>query len=491
MAYFFGASQLSDAFFAAFRLPNLFRTIFGEGALTAAFLPLYAAQRSQKGDTAANSLAAQILYLLLAGLLVLCALAYLIMPSLVAFLTPGYRQDPESLELIIGLSYILFPYIILASLMSFFGAILNSHRNFWVFASAPIILNLTMIASLFFGDDAIAKLNILCYGVLLGGALEVIWCYWFLRRLGVKFTPIAKHKEDLIAFFKRLGPAVMGSSVAQINIFLSTVLASFSVGGISYLYYADRIYQLPLALIGTAMGTVLLPTISSAVAENKRGLAANLIAKASELSCIIIMPIAALFIAMGGEIVELLFQRGQFGPDDVEFTRQALLFYAIALPGFVLSKIYYTVFFARGNTQLPFYASGISLVTNFATAILLHESLGFLSVALGAIVGTYTNNLVLYVTMIRHGVFSPTIPLIALKALIASIVCAVAAAFGKHFVGFQAWIELIAVTALGVVLYPLIMWLMGVNVVSSLFGFNQSAELLADDEAIRQAKPPV
>ena len=271
IAIFLGTSFLADAFFVAFRIPNTFRRLFAEGTFNAAFVPSYTSELV-KNKSKSKTFANQIFNLLFLSLFFLVLLIEIFMPTFVSLIAPGFVQDSTRIDLAIQLTRITFPFLMFVSLASFFSAILNSHNKFAAASAAPIILNLVLIGILLFGkylnDDLVYFLS---YGVSIAGFLQLIFLYKFVKKfyvikLNFKFTISSKVKF----FFKKLLPSIFSSGVTQINILVGTIIASFQASAVSYLYYADRIYQINLAIAGIAIGVVVLPQLSKYVHLKKR-----------------------------------------------------------------------------------------------------------------------------------------------------------------------------------------------------------------------------
>ena len=271
IAIFLGTSFLADVFFVAFRIPNTFRRLFSEGTFNAAFVPSYSSELT-KGKTVSNNFANQVFNLLFLSLLGLVLLAQIFMPIFVSLIAPGFVDDKEKISLAINLTRIMFPFLMLVSLASFFSAILNSYNRFAEAAAAPIILNIVLIAVLLFSRSLNDSLvYYLSYGVTIAGLLQLIFLYFFVKkyfkfRFNFKFNLNNKVKN----FFKKLLPSIFSSGVTQINILVGTIIASFQASAVSYLYYADRIYQINLAIAGIAIGVVILPQLSKHISQQNK-----------------------------------------------------------------------------------------------------------------------------------------------------------------------------------------------------------------------------
>ena len=271
IAIFLGTGMLADAFFVAFRIPNTFRRLFAEGTFNAAFVPSYSSEIN-KGKKQSNRFANDIFNLLFLGLLFLTIIIEIFMPSFVSIIAPGFTGDLEKMSVAINLTRITFPFLFFVCLASFFSAILNSHNKFAAAAATPIILNIVLILILIFSkllDDQLVYY--LAYGVSLAGFLQLIFLYKFVSKYySLKFTFQLKASNKVKFFFKKLLPSIFSSGVTQINILIGTIIASFQASAVSYLYYADRIYQINLAIAGIAIGVVILPQLSKHIQSKKK-----------------------------------------------------------------------------------------------------------------------------------------------------------------------------------------------------------------------------
>jgi len=291
IAIFLGVGPITDAFFVAFRIPNTFRRLFSEGTFNAAFVPSYSSELS-KTKKKASDFANNIFNLLILGLFFIVLLIEIFMPFFVSLIAPGFEEGTKKMELAINLTRITFPFLFFICLSSFFSAVLNSHNKFAAASAVPIILNILLIGVLFFGKILNDRLVFyLAYAVTLAGILQFIFLYFFLRKY---YLPKIKFKINIDSkvkkFFKKLLPSIFSSGVAQINILVGTIIATFQANAVSYLYYADRIYQINLAIAGVAIGTVILPQLSKHI-QNKKKSSINLIQnKALELSLFLSIP---------------------------------------------------------------------------------------------------------------------------------------------------------------------------------------------------------
>jgi len=392
IAIFLGTSLFADVFFVAFRLPNTFRRLFAEGTFNAAFIPSYAGQLAKNKEEADN-FARNVFNLLFIILLFLVLLAEIFMPQLIFLIAPGFYKDPEKLNLAINLSRITFPFLFFICLASFFGAILNSYNKFAAAAAAPIILNIILIGSLFFSQWInISDVLLLSYAVSVAGFLQLIILLFFVRK---NFKPILSIKikidEKIKIFFSKLIPSIFSSGVTQINILVGTIIASFQAGAVSYLYYADRVYQMNLAVAGIAVGTVMLPELSKHVKNNNSEQITNLQNRALELCLFLSVPAATALVLASEQIITSLFGYGSFNNESVINTAIALTFFAFGVPAFSILKIFSNYFFARNDTKTPFYLSVTSVTLNILISISLFNKFGFVIIPIATSISSWIN----------------------------------------------------------------------------------------------------
>ncbi len=393
LAAILGAGPIADAFFVALRLPNHFRAIFAEGAFNAAFVPAYARIRTQDGPDPAKIFADRIFTLLLASQVVLLAIAWAFTPAVIELLAPGFENDPERFTLAVALTRITFPYLLLVSLVTLYGGILNSIHRFATPAAAPILLNLSMMATLAVAYVFPTPGHAAAWGVLIAGILEVMLgmgdagraqvLAWFRR---------PTLDADTRKFFRALGPATVGSAGVQLALFADTIIASFLVtGAISALYYADRINQLPIGVIGIAVGTVLLPEMARRIAAGDHIGATHAQNRAIELTLLLTIPCLVAFLIVPDLIMRALFMRGKFTSDDAAAAAATLAAYATGLLPFVLIRSLTAPFFARGDTATPVKASLIAVAVNVGFKILLMGPLAQVGLAFATAIGAWVN----------------------------------------------------------------------------------------------------
>jgi len=392
IAIFLGTSLFADAFFVAFRLPNTFRRLFAEGTFNAAFVPSYVGTLT-KDKTEADNFAKNIFNILVIILLFFVLVAEIFMPQLIFLIAPGFYKDPEKLKLAVDLSRITFPFLFFICLASFFGAILNSYNKFAAAAAAPIILNVILIGSLFTSQWInIPDVLILSYAVSLAGFLQLIILLFFVRK---NFKPTLSIKikidERIKFFFRKLFPSIFSSGVTQINILVGTIIASFQAGAVSYLYYADRVYQINLAVAGIAVGTVMLPELSKHVKNNNFDQIKNLQNRALELCLFLSIPAAVALVLASDQIITSLFGYGSFDEKSVINTAAALTFFAFGVPAFSILKIFSNLFFARNDTKTPFYLSVISVALNIIISVSFFSRFGFVIIPIATSISSWIN----------------------------------------------------------------------------------------------------
>jgi putative peptidoglycan lipid II flippase len=393
MAAVLGAGPVADAFLVAFRLPNHFRAIFAEGAFSAAFVPAYARIRAQGGPDPARVFADRIFTLLVVTQVVLLAVAVAFTPAVIRLLAPGFESDPGRFALAVALTRVTFPYLLAMTLVALYGGMLNALDRFAAAAAAPILLNLSMMATLALAAFFPSAGHAAAWGVLVAGGLEVALLAGATARLGVlpRLRRIA-WDADVKRFFAALGPATIGSGGVQLALFADTIIASFlPAGAISALYYADRLNQLPIGVIGIAVGTVLLPEMSRRIAAGDGDGARHAQSRAIEFTLLLSVPCLAAFLIVPDLILRALFTRGAFTAADAAAAGATLAAYALGLVPFVLIRSMVAMFFARGDTATPVKAALIAVPVNIAFKVLLMGPLAQVGLALATTVGAWIN----------------------------------------------------------------------------------------------------
>jgi putative peptidoglycan lipid II flippase len=393
LAAILGAGPVADAFFIALRLPNHFRAIFAEGAFNAAFVPAYARIRGERGGEPAGLFADRVFTMLFVAEAALLAVALLFTPGVISLLAPGFKDDPERFALAVELTRVTFPYLLLVTLVTLYGGILNAAQRFASPAAAPILLNLTMMATLALAAFFPTAGRAAAWGVFIAGCLEALMVAADLGRHErlPKFRAL-RLDEDVRRFFKALGPAVLGSAGTQVALFADTIIASFlAAGAVSALYYADRLNQLPIGVIGIAVGTVLLPEMANRIAAGDESGARRAQDRAIEFTLLLSIPCVAAFGIVPDLIMLALFSRGAFTAADAAAAGATLAAYAIGLLPFVLLRAVSSTFLARGDTATPVKALTVSIVINVALKILLMDRYAQVGLAFATSVGVWVN----------------------------------------------------------------------------------------------------
>lgn len=408
MAALLGAGPLADAFLVAFKLPNFLRRLFAEGAFNAGFVPLFARTLEGDGKSVARNFAGQAQAVLLAVLIPLVILAIMFMPWIIRVMTPGFEVGGERYEAAVDLSRITFCYILFISLVALYGGILNSLGRFAVPAAAPIILNLCLIAGMalsYFWFDATAKA--LAWGLAAAGLAQFLLVFAAARREGMAL-PLRRPRlsPEVKRLFALILPGVFGAGVAQISLFADIIFASFlAEGAVSYLYYADRVGQLPLGVIGVAVGTALLPLMARQLRAGETADAIRSQNRGIELALLLTIPAALGIAVLSLPIVTVLFERGQFVEADSLATSAALSAYALGLPAYVLIKVLVPGFFAREDTKTPVKIAVVCLLANIAFVLALIQPLQHVGIALATVLSSWLNAGLLGYLLHRRGLF--------------------------------------------------------------------------------------
>jgi len=430
LAAVLGAGPVADAFFVAFRLPNHFRAIFAEGAFNAAFVPAYAHVHGEKGEASAKLFADRIFTLLLVSQIVLLVLAWLFMSQAMSILAPGFTDDAEQRQLAIQLTRITFPYLLLITLVTLYGGMLNVMQRFASAAGASILLNLAMMVTLAFAAFFPTAGHAAAWGVLISGFLQYFLLAGDLATHGglPRFAPL-KLDEDIRAFFRALGPATLGSMGTQVAMFADTIIGTFlPAGALSAVYYADRLNQLPIGVIGIAIGTVLLPEMSRRLTAGDHDGAMAQQRRAFEFTLLLSVPFVAAFLAVPDLITRAVFARGAFTKADAAAAGATLAAYAIGLIPFVLIRSAVSTFYARKDTATPVKASLTGLTVNVLLKILLMGSLAQVGLALATAVGAWINLLLVLGFAVHAGYLELSRPLVQSLAKFAVTGVALAAA---------------------------------------------------------------
>ncbi len=410
IAAVFGASSASDAFFVAFRIPNVFRRLFAEGAFSQAFVPVLTTYRTGGDAAEVQRMVNAVFGALGAALLGVTTAGVLLAPVVIAIVAPGFVGDAAQFGLGVDLLRLTFPYLLFIALTALLGGVLNTYGHFAVPAITPALLNVALIAcALWVAPRLPEPIFGLAFGVLLGGVLQFALQFTAARRLGFTLWPRLDFSHPGVRRILRLmGPAVFGVSIGQINILVDTLIASFLVtGSISWLYFADRLMEFPLGIFGIALGTVILPHLSEYHARTQDGLFSDTLDWALRLTVVVTVPAAVGLAALATPILSTLFQYGMMSEHDVAMSARALVTYSLGLTGFILVKIAAPGFYARQDTRTPVRIGLIALVTNVALNALFVWPLGHAGLALATSLAAFVNGGLLLRVLYREGVYQP------------------------------------------------------------------------------------
>ena len=410
MAGVLGAGPAAEAFVVAFRLPNLFRRLFAEGALNAALVPLYAKRLETEGKESAVRFGGEAAVLLVLFMLLLTVLAMAFMPFVILALAPGFKADGTDgvFALAVTLSTITFPYLTFMALSALLSGMLNTAGRFGAAAAAPLLLNVVLIAAMglhLAGVAALPPAEMLAWGVFAGGVAQFGLIAWDAHRAGIlPHLPRPTLSRDVKSLLRLMGPGVISAGVSQINTVVSTILASLlPTGAIAHLYYADRVAQLPLGVIGVAVSVALLPLLSRQLSAGEDAAARESLNRSLEIGLLFTLPAAAALIAMPFPVVDVLFRRGEFGVGDSASTAYVLAAMAAGLPPVVLVKILSPAFFARRDTRTPLLIAVASMAANLALAFALMRLLGAAGIALAASLAGWGNAVLMGWILSRRG----------------------------------------------------------------------------------------
>lgn len=393
-ATYLGAGPVADAFFVALKLPNFFRRVTAEGAFSVSFVPLFAHEMQSHGKEEAVRFAEEAQAVMLGALIPFTIIAIIAMPWVLTLVAPGFGSTPERYQLALEMSRVTFPYILLMSLTSLLGGVLNSFDRFGPFAAAPILFNFTLIvAMVFFADFAGTAGHAMSWGVAISGVLQFAWMWAACRKLGVRLRFRWPHMTPRVkTLLKKMLPGIFGAGVAQVNLFVDMIIASLlPVGAISFLYYADRMYQLPLSVIGIAIGTAILPMLTRAMASGDEQGASRLFRQGFELCLLLALPATVAYIVMAPQIMQVLFVRGQFTADNSLQSAFALMGYSVGLPAFILAKLFSAAFFARHDTASPVRYAVICAAMNTVLALIFSRFFQHVGIAFATGLSAWVN----------------------------------------------------------------------------------------------------
>ncbi len=405
MAFYLGASWITDAFIVAQRLPNMFRNLVSEGAFNAVFVPSFSDNLHKNGKVSAKKFAEQIQSIMLSGLFIFVILLQLLMPWLVHIIAPGYADTQEKATMVQDLSQITMPYLLFMFLTGLQSAVLASLNKFAAASVSPVILNICLIGVLYFLIPGSNQPGYVLAWTLFGaGAVQFLVTAFFCYKAGFPLAFIyPRNNETTRLFFKKMLPGLIGASVTQINLLVGTIIATWQDGAVSYLYFADRVYQLPLALLGTAAGTALLPMLSQALAQDDKHQAHQLQGQGIFVALLLGIPATVILMAVPYPIVNVLFERGQFTLIDAQQTSFVLQIMAMGLPAYLLVKSLLPIFYARHDTKTPFHFALICVAANMVLNIALFPWIGFIGIAIATVIASALNACLLYIAANKRG----------------------------------------------------------------------------------------
>jgi putative peptidoglycan lipid II flippase len=476
IARVFGAGLATDAFFVAFRIPNLLRRLFAEGAFSQAFVPILAEVRNREGPEQTRTLVDNVATALFLALVATAALGMALAPLVVYVSAPGFAAAPGKFELTVAMLRITFPYIAFISLVALAAGVLNTWSRFAVPAFTPVLLNVSFIVgAAFFADRFDPPVMVLAWAVFMGGLLQVAWQVPFLARIGMlpRWRLDLKH-PGVRRVLKLMGPAVFGVSVSQISLLINTIFASFLVtGSVSWLYYADRLMEFPAGVLGAALGTILLPSRSKHHASGSPAEYSRLLDWGLRVTLLLALPAAAALAVLAMPLIATLFHYGRFSADDAWMTREALVAYSLGLAGMILVKILAPGFYARQNVVTPVKIGVLTLVATQAMNLVFIGPFKHAGLALAIGLGACLNAVLLYRHLRKQGIYSPQPGWLRFALKIGLSVLAMAAALWYAMGPAAAWLQaswqwkagmLALLVALGTTVYGACLFVLGFRV---------------------------
>ena len=471
-------SPVADAFWAAFRFPNMFRRMLAEGAFQAAFIPLFQGKHVSEGDAAAREFAENVMGWLIVALTGLTALVMMFTPVFVTLLATGFREDPTKFDLTVTYTRIMFPYLACMSLVGLYGGMLNALHKFAAAAAAPLMLNIAMIVAvlMFASDDKAITGEAAAWSVFVGGLLQLLVLIIGAWRAGLRLKLRLPRRGSGMRRLLTLGlPGFIGASALQVNMLIGTNIASREQGAISWLMNADQLYQLPLAIIGIALGIVLMPSISRSLKEGKQDAAAFTMNRGVEVALLFAIPAAVALVVMPQLICAALYQdfaadalslvgvnKSAFTDKDTNATGMALMIYGIGLPAFVMHKVLAAAFFAREDTKTPMKTSLVAIALNASLSIALFPKLGFIIIPMATVLASWTEVSLLTGILFKRGIMKPDLRLAgrAPRMVLAAAGMGAVLWFGikyqdhiQNLLFGQLWLVLIAQTIAGLAIY--------------------------------------
>lgn len=383
-AYFLGAGPVADAFVVALKLPNFFRHVTAEGAFSVSFVPLYSETLQKEGEAAAGKFAGQAFMTMVAALSIFTLIIVAAMPWVIHVIAPGFEAGTIQYDLAVGMSRVTFPYLLLMSLAALVGGMLNAHDKFGPFAAASIFFNICQIGFMLIADQFLTVGHALSWAVTISGIIQLGWLWWYLRKYKIQLPMVRPHMTEKVRkLFKLMGPGVLGAGIIHVNLFADIMIASFlSAGAISALYYADRLFQLPLGVVGIAVGTALLPMLTKALTIGNKDEARDLFNRALEYCLFFTMPAAVALIFVTHDIMMVLFERGEFSAADTARAAPALACLSIGLPAYVGVKIFSSAYWSQQDTKTPVKIAASMAIVNIAVALVLTRFMDVAGIAL-------------------------------------------------------------------------------------------------------------
>ena len=475
VARVFGADVGTDAFIVAFKIPNFLRRLFGEGAFAQAFVPVFSEYKSQRDHAEVKRLADDVAGTLGGVLLLVTVVGVVAAPVVIAIFAPGFLDEEAKFDLTSEMLRVTFPYILFISLTGFAGSMLNTYDRFGVPAFTPVLLNLILISmALWVAPMMDEPIMALAWGVFIAGAAQLLFQFPFLARLRLMPRPRWGAKDEGVRRIMRLMvPAILGSSVAQINLLLDTLIASFLVtGSVTWLYFSDRLVEFPLGVFGIALATVILPNLSRNHAEASPEVFSHTLDWALRWVLIIGSPATVGLFMLAGPMLATLFQYGEFTADDVVMASYSLMAYSLGLLGFIMVKVLAPGFFARQDTRTPVKVGIIAMVANMVMNVILVFPLAHAGLALATSLSSFLNAVLLYRILRRDGVYRPRSGWggLCTRVVVANGVMAALLYWGTS--DLSAWFgwsglervgQLTLWVGLGAVAYFAVLWLSGVR----------------------------
>ena len=470
-----GASQTiaADAYYTALQFPNLFRRMFAEGAFAASFVPDYSRRLASEGREAADKFAADALATMAALMVALTVACQLAMPWIMYAYSYGYEPGSEKFRLTVILTQITMPYLPCIVIASLFSGVLQARGRFIVYGLYPTLLNVIMLVAVLPQHDPVEAAYAASWAVLVAGVAQAALCWWGARRMGARIRPRSlKLTPDIRAMLRRMAPGMLASSATQINLFISAILASQVAGMRVWLNLAERFYQLPLSLVGVAIGVALLPRLSQAVQKKDTADTQESLDQALVFGMALSLPAAAALMGMPGFLVDGLFARGALTSQDAAASGELLFHYAWGVPAFVLIKILQPAFFARGDTKTPMKYSLISVGVTIALGVALFYTIGFIGIAIATSAASWLTVAQMGLKLSRSDVWRPSARAWSKlsRVALASLVLGVIVGLGSHYRAVleaplpQAYAKEMAVLALaaaGALAYPVFLFAFG------------------------------